>query len=165
MSPLLSKLSQTTGIACTGIGIYHLFGGVRSVPGEQDAGPTVDSRERFYGAIFAGYGLAWLWVDRQKPVNRGAVQALSGIFLLGGAGRLLSRAQHGRPHWFQDALTVVEVVLPCLFFWLARVPADEPGTGGPVWESALHNASSESTLMNPGEPRHVEGEADDLKRP
>ncbi len=34
-----------------------------------------------------------------------------------------SLAVHGRPHWFQLVLTVIELVLPLLWFWLA--PADE----------------------------------------
>ena len=41
------------------------------------------------------------------------------VFLLGGAGRLLSLAVHGWPQWFQIALTVIELGLPPVFFWLA----------------------------------------------
>ncbi len=46
------------GVACVVIGLFHLALGVSSVPGEGMAGATVDSRERFYNAIFVGYGLA-----------------------------------------------------------------------------------------------------------
>jgi Domain of unknown function (DUF4345) len=119
MSTLLEKLSLTTGAACTGIGLFHLLGGTSSVPGERGAGATVDSRERFYGAIFGGYGLAWLRAGRQSPTDPTEVRWLAGIFLLGGAGRLLSLARTGRPHWFQDVLTGVELALPPVFFWLA----------------------------------------------
>ncbi|MBO0842543.1 MAG: DUF4345 domain-containing protein [Nocardioides sp.] len=111
------------GVACTGIGLVHLAGGLATIPGETTAGATVDSRERFYNAIFAGYGLAWIWVARQRPVPTRTVRALSGVFLLGGAGRLLSLAVAGPPHWFQDPLTGLELALPPLFWWLA--PADE----------------------------------------
>ncbi len=45
------------------------------------------------------------------------------MFLLGGVGRLLSWAVHGQPHWFQLVLTVLELALPAVFFWLAG--ADE----------------------------------------
>jgi hypothetical protein len=47
------------------------------------------------------------------------VRWLAGVFLLGGAGRLLSLAVHGWPHWFQIALAVLELGLPPVFFWLA----------------------------------------------
>lgn len=91
----------------------------------------MDSRERFYGAIFGGYGLAWIWASQQVPVNRAATRWLAGTFLLGGAGRLLSLAQHGRPHWFQNVLTAIELALPQAFFWLTRsVEQENPSRRG-----------------------------------
>ena len=56
----LRKLAGFTGLTCLAIGIYHFALGTASVPGATDANATVDSRERFYSAYFAGYGLAWL---------------------------------------------------------------------------------------------------------
>ncbi|MFI9029516.1 DUF4345 domain-containing protein [Streptomyces sp. NPDC053560] len=88
-------------------------------------GPTVDGLGRFFGAIFAGYGLARLWVARQSPIPATAVRWLSGVFLLGAIGRLLSLTVHGWPHWFQVVLTVIELVLPLLFFWLANAEETE----------------------------------------
>jgi hypothetical protein len=138
MSTALEKLSAATGATCTGIGVFHLLGGTSSVPGERTAGPTVDSRERFYGAIFGGYGLAWLRASRQSPPNPTEIRWLAGIFLLGGGGRLLSLARTGRPHWFQDVLTAVELALPPVFFWLAgraeaqRRPAARLGLEQPL---------------------------------
>ncbi|MEU9123120.1 DUF4345 domain-containing protein [Streptomyces sp. NPDC048506] len=123
MAGLLKRLALIMGIACVAIGAYHLVLGVDSVPGEGSAGATVDSRERFYGAVFLGYGLAWIWVARQSPVPSRAVRWLAGVFLLGGVGRLLSLAVHGQPQWFQLVLTAIELVLPPVCFWLSS--ADE----------------------------------------
>lgn len=123
MAKWLRGLALAMGIGCAAIGVYHLAGGIDSVPGEEDAGATVDSRERFYNAIFAGYGLAWIAVALKRPVPARQVHALNGVFLLGGIGRLVSLKQHGRPHWFQLPLTAIEVLLPAVFAWLA--PADE----------------------------------------
>ena len=123
MARTLRWLALAMGIACAAIGLYHLVLGAASVPGEGGVPATVDSRERFYNAVFLGYGLAWVWVARQSPIPATAVRWLTGIFLLGGLGRLLSLAVAGPPHWFQGVLTVVELVLPVVFFWLA--PADE----------------------------------------
>ncbi|MFI7120768.1 DUF4345 domain-containing protein [Amycolatopsis sp. NPDC049868] len=123
MARLLKALMLIMGIACVAIGVFHFALGVDSVPGEASAGPTVDSRERYYGAIFLGYGLAWIWAARRSPISPTAVRWLAGVFLLGGAGRLLSLAVHGEPHWFQIALTVIELALPPLYFVLAT--ADE----------------------------------------
>jgi hypothetical protein len=125
MARSLKRLSLLLGAACAAIGVLHFSLGIDSVPGEGAAGATVDSRERYYGAIFFGYGLAWIWAARQFPVPTTIVRVLAGVFLAGGVGRLISLAVYGPPQWFQVVLTVVELVLPPVFWWLA--PADERG--------------------------------------
>lgn len=123
MARTLKWLVLIMGAACVAIGLAHFALGIASVPGEGTAGATVDSRERFYGALFLGYGVAWLWAGRQSPVPATAVRWLAGIMLLGGVGRIVSLVVHGRPQWFQLALTAVELVVPLLYLWLAD--ADE----------------------------------------
>lgn len=134
----LRGLALAMGYACVAIGLFHVLLGNASTPGARSAGTTVDSLGRFFGAVFAGYGLAWLWAARQSPIPATAVRRLAGIFLLGALGRLLSLAVHGWPHWFQVALTVIELALPPLFFWLAnaeeaelRVRTQDPSRSGP----------------------------------
>lgn len=119
----LRWLTFLTGALCAAIGVFHFALGVASVPGEGSAGATVDSRERFYAAVFFGYGIAWVWVARQSPMPLIVVRWLAAIFFLGGAGRVLSLAVHGKPQWFQLALTVIELVLPALFLWLSMAAA------------------------------------------
>jgi len=121
---LLRWLGLALGAACVVIGLLHFALGISSVPGEVTAGATVDSRERFYNAIFVGYGFAWIWVARRRPMSMMLTRWLAGIFLLGGAGRLLSLAVWGRPHWFQLALTGVELALPVLLLWLSTGQTD-----------------------------------------
>jgi hypothetical protein len=123
VAKVLKWLAMAMGVACAVIGLYHVVLGIDSVPGAGTANATVDSRERFYNAIFFGYGVAWIWVARQSPIPATAVRWLAGFMLLGGIGRLVSLAQHGAPHWFQIPLTVIELVLPPLYIWLAA--ADE----------------------------------------
>ncbi|MCB5182314.1 DUF4345 domain-containing protein [Streptomyces antimicrobicus] len=130
MAKVLRALAQLMGWACVAIGLFHVALGNAALPGADGAGATVDSWGRFMGAVFTGYGLAWLWAVRQRPVPAWAVRWLAGVFLLGGAGRLISLAVHGRPHWFQIVLTVIELGLPPVFFWLAD--AEERVVGGPV---------------------------------
>ncbi|MGX8903924.1 DUF4345 domain-containing protein [Streptomyces netropsis] len=119
MARVLRLLTQLMGWACVTIGLFHVALGNAATPGAGSAGTTVDSWSRFMAAIFVGYGLAWLWAARQRPIPARAVRWLAGIFLLGGVGRLLSLAVHGWPQWFQVALTVIELGLPPVFFWLA----------------------------------------------
>jgi len=127
MVRLLKYLALTTGAVCALIGLYHLALGIHSVPGEAMAGATVDSRERFYGAVFLGYGLSWVWAARQSPLPTAAIHFLAGILLLGGVGRIISVIELGWPHWFQVVLMVIEIVLPAIFFYLAAAAA--PGVG------------------------------------
>ncbi|MEU7061825.1 DUF4345 domain-containing protein [Streptomyces sp. NPDC046197] len=119
MARALRILTQLMGWACVTIGLFHVALGNAAIPGAGSAGPTVDSWGRFMGASFVGYGLAWLWAARQRPIPAPAVRWLAGVFLLGGVGRLLSLAVHGWPQWFQIALAVIELSLPPIFFWLA----------------------------------------------
>ncbi|MFE5797862.1 DUF4345 domain-containing protein [Streptomyces sp. NPDC056503] len=123
MARALRTLAQLMGWSGVAIGLYHVVLGNAAIPGAGSAGATVDSWGRFMGAAFVGYGLAWLWAARQRPIPARVVRLLAGVFLLGGVGRLLSLAVHGWPHWFQIALTVIELGLPPVFFRLAD--ADE----------------------------------------
>lgn len=130
MARTLRLLAQLMGWACVAIGLFHVALGNAAIPGAGSAGATVDSWGRFMGAAFAGYGLAWLWAVRQRPIPARVVRWLAGVFLLGGAGRLLSLAVHGWPQWFQIALAVIELGLPPVFFWLAE--AEERALRGDV---------------------------------
>lgn len=131
MTRVLVVLLWATGLACVAIGVYHLLLGVASVPGAEAAGATVDSRERFYNAIFVGYGVAWILAARHRPgPSLPAVAALSGLLFLGGTGRLLSVAVHGWPHWFQIPLTVIELALPPLYVALAAATRRSGREGG-----------------------------------
>ncbi|MFF7130572.1 DUF4345 family protein [Streptomyces sp. NPDC008240] len=119
MARVLRILTQLMGWSCVAIGLFHVVLGNAAIPGAGSAGTTVDSWGRFMGASFVGYGLAWLWAARQRPIPARAVRWLAGVFLLGGVGRLLSLAVHGWPQWFQIVLAVIELGLPPVFFWLA----------------------------------------------
>ena len=130
MAMALRTLTQLMGWACVMIGLFHVALGNAAIPGAGSAGATVDSWGRFMGASFVGYGLAWLWTARQRPIPARAVRWLAGVFLLGGVGRLLSLAVHGWPQWFQIALAVIELGLPPVFFWLADAGERTPRGDG-----------------------------------
>jgi hypothetical protein len=116
----VGNLATLTGLSCIAIGAYHLALGTASVPGASDANATVDSRERFYSAYFAGYGLAWMRAARKSPVRAADVRLLAGVMLLSAIGRLISLVHNGRPHWFQEVLTATEFIVPTIFFAALR---------------------------------------------
>ena len=126
----LRSLAWFTGLSCFVIGIYHFVLGTASVPGAADANATVDSRERFYSAYFAGYGLAWLGAARRSPIRAAEVRLLAGLMSVSAVGRVISLVHNGRPHWFQEVLTAVEFIVPAAFSGLAD--ADEAPTIHPA---------------------------------
>ncbi|WP_194834827.1 DUF4345 domain-containing protein [Nocardia sp. XZ_19_369] len=126
MAATLKWLSMVMGVACVAIGFLHIALGNDAVPDMGDLGATADSQSRFFGAIFVGYGAAWIWAARESPIPSTVIRWLAGIFLLGAVGRAVSVAVYGWPHWFQIVLTAVEVVLPPIFWRLAT--ADETRT-------------------------------------
>ncbi|MET8545586.1 DUF4345 domain-containing protein [Kitasatospora sp. NPDC004799] len=123
MARALRVLAWTMGVACVAIGFLHILLGNAAMPGIADAGPTVGSFGRFMGAVFAGYGAAWIHAARQAPVPARAVRWLAAVMLLGGLARVLSIAVDGRPHGFQLLLMAIELALPPVYLWLAG--ADE----------------------------------------
>ncbi|MFB8274525.1 DUF4345 domain-containing protein [Nocardia colli] len=126
MATALRWLSLVMGVACVGIGILHLAAGIDGIPDMGSSGVTADSQTRFFGAIFLGYGVVWIWAARQTPIPATVIRWLAGIFLLGAVGRFISVAVYGWPHWFQIVLTALEVALPPIYLWLAT--ADEKRT-------------------------------------
>lgn len=123
MARWLRWLALAMGAACAAIGLAHVLLGNGSVPGLGGSNATVDSEERFFGAVFVGYGLAWLWTARRVPIPSAPVRALAAIMLVGGLGRVLSMAVAGWPNWFRVVLTGIELTVPVLLLWLAT--ADE----------------------------------------
>jgi Domain of unknown function (DUF4345) len=119
-------LAGANGASCAAIGVTHALTGARLVIGLTDAGVNEDSQERFYGAIFAGYGVAWLSVARQQPVPLPAVRLLAASMAAGGAARLLGMLRSGRPHPFWIAMTGVELAVPAVLVRLAGRDSASP---------------------------------------
>lgn len=119
MEKALRWLCWAMGIACVLIGLAHIVLGPEAVPDTGALTVTDDNQNRFFGAIFAGYGLGWIWAARQSPIPGDSVRWLAGIFFVGGLARLVSVAEHGWPHGFVILLTALELALPPAYFWLA----------------------------------------------
>jgi hypothetical protein len=48
------------------------------------------------------------------------MRLLAGLMGAGGAGRLVTRATLGRPHWFHDVLLALELATPVITYGLTR---------------------------------------------
>ena len=111
------------GLVATTAGIDTAIRGARSVPGqEKPANPRVESELRFYGAIYAAYGLTMLRVAPNADRDTTAVQALARTLFLAGLARAGGWRALGRPHRIQRALLAIELLAPPLITaWQARV--------------------------------------------
>jgi hypothetical protein len=106
-TPLLLA-SLAIGILSVLIRLFHfLFG-------QWSTNATMDSRGRFYAAVFTGFGIAWIWAARQSPIPGATMQVLAGIAAQR-VGRMISVLVVSWPHWLQVAEAGIELVLPLVF--------------------------------------------------
>lgn len=118
MRGALARLIATFGIVCALIALAHIALGPSAIPGSVPVNATMDSEDRFYAALFLGFGVGLFWCSRDIIKRRGLLGALLLTFFLGGVARLISMVVVGLPATLFIALTVVELVLP-IALWLA----------------------------------------------
>jgi hypothetical protein len=115
MIQVLRVLAFALGAACLLIGIGHVVVGPDIIRGGVPVNATMDSEDRFFGALFAAFGLAWLWCAADLAARRNVALCLSAAFFAGGLARLVSMVAAGWPDELYIALAGVELFLPILF--------------------------------------------------
>ena len=100
------------GAVATGAGLHTVISGARSIIGEEQANPALESELRFYSAFYVAYGLAVLRVAPRADSDRDAVRALAGALLLAGAARAGAWRAAGPPNPLQRLLLAVELLAP-----------------------------------------------------
>lgn len=103
-------------------GLGEALLGPRAVPGGSPAVlPTVDSAFRYANTFKVAAGLT-LWTELGRVDRSPATTTVLATVAVGGAVRLLSWRQHGRPHPAIVAATVGETVLvPIIIAWRRRL--------------------------------------------
>jgi hypothetical protein len=110
------------GIATVLIALLHIVFGSASIPGSVPVNATMDSEDRFYAAIFLGFGAAILWCAQSIEQRGKVIRFLIAIFFLGGWARVISMIFVGAPNQLFQALMAVELLLPpVVWFLLNRV--------------------------------------------
>lgn len=118
MDRLLRAVMSILGAAIVLIGLAHVVAGTSIIAGAGPFSSSIDSEDRFFGAIFVFYGVAWILCVRRYDAR--LLQLLAGAFFLGGVARLISMWQTGMPHALYIVLTVVELLLPVAIIAMAR---------------------------------------------
>lgn len=118
MTRELRRIALITGLVCLVLGAAGLTLGAPSMAGGQPTSAGADSGARFAGGILIGFGVAWLWAARTKPLPIAILRALAGVLLLGAAGRLVSLLDRGPPDWPALVQLGVETVIPIVVLGL-----------------------------------------------
>lgn len=124
MARILPLVLRCLAIGCILPGLWHLILGADGdwlvgiiVANEID--PSLDSQNRFYGAIFIGFGAAIWWAAGRIIERHALIRIVLMAMLLGAIGRGFAYATHGAPSADVLLLWGSELVLPpLLWFWL-----------------------------------------------
>lgn len=100
------------------IATLHIILGPPAIPGSIPVNATMDSEDRFYATLFMAYGVALLWCIKDIERKSTVVYFLAITFFIGGLARLVSMAAVGLPSRFFIAMTVLELLIPCLMVFL-----------------------------------------------
>jgi hypothetical protein len=112
---VLRGLIALGGAVATGAGIHTALAGSRAVPGFSRAArvdPVLDSEIRFFGAIYAAFGIGALGVAAQSEPAPGAVRGIAAAVFGAGLARIVGWRRVGRPDPRQLALLAVELSAP-----------------------------------------------------
>lgn len=118
MIKLLRGIMFALGAAIVVIGAAHALLGAQIILGVGEFSSSIDSEDSFFGAIFIGYGVAWI-ISAQRSDRRLTI-LLAGIFFLGGMARVLSMWRVGVPDTLYVFLTGVELILPVVIVVMAQ---------------------------------------------
>lgn len=108
------------GLTCIAIALIHIAIGPSAILDSVPVNATMDSEDRFYAALFLGFGGALVWCSRKLEGRRTVFGWLLLIFFLGGVARTVSAVQVGMPNTFFQAMWALELLMPPLLWWWHR---------------------------------------------
>lgn len=108
------------GAICCIIAAAHIACGPRAIIGTMPVNAALDSEDRFFAALFLGFGAALIRCSLDLLARRRMFGGLLLTFGGGGIARLVSVAAVGWPHPFRIALAGVELLLPVVLWALLR---------------------------------------------
>ena len=104
-------------------GFYWSFG----LPQPATLEPDLDSDFRFLAAVFLGIGIIVVWMIPRIEEHTALFRIVVMSVFLGGIGRLISWVVVGSPNILTQILIALELLLPTLIVWQARIAAGGAG--------------------------------------
>lgn len=120
----LSLFIGLFGAVCLAIGCAHFVLGPQAIPGAVPVNATMDSEDRFYGTLFAAFGLAHMWIARDLVRRAKLLWGLQLAFFAGGIARIVSWVAVGPPDLLFRFLGSLELIIPPLIWWWYRRALD-----------------------------------------
>lgn len=115
-----SVIVRASGVVATLAGLHTVVAGARSIVGQRQADPAVESELRYYSAFYVAYGLHLLGLAR-SGADDAAVRRAAGAVFLGGLARAGAWNAAGAPNRVQRALLAIELAgPPGLVVWQRR---------------------------------------------
>lgn len=121
----LRLLGWVAGVWLIGLGVNRMAVSIDTVPGGGRVSASVDSEIRVGGALFVGFGIAYIWAARRSRIPVRTLWLLSCTMALIGVARLNSMAATGIPHLAVAVATVIDFAAAGLTFWYSTL-VDEP---------------------------------------
>lgn len=121
MHRVLASSVIVFGAICIAIALMHIAIGPACIPGSVPVNATMDSEDRFYATLFAGFGVALIWCGCNLAERRRTFGCLLIVFFAGGLARIVSILSAGPPATLFLFLGGLELALPpLLWFWLRK---------------------------------------------
>lgn len=113
VSGILGMVPLLTGLV-TMMGVYDPIYANAGLPGN----PLLDSNLRFFGGVWFGLGVAFLWLIPKIEAHAVLFRVIWGAIFVGGIGRLLSIIFVGTPPIPFIMFTALEVIgAPLFVYW------------------------------------------------
>jgi hypothetical protein len=120
----LRALLYLGGAVAGGAGLHTMVSGAKSVPGEGEASPPLESELRYYGGFYLAYGIAALRLAPAADRDPAAVRRLAAALFAAGLARAGGWLVVARPHPLQRALLAVELAAPAAIVALQAAIAE-----------------------------------------
>jgi RsiW-degrading membrane proteinase PrsW (M82 family) len=114
----LQTILAAGGMSAILISLLHITMGPASIPGSIPVNATMDSEDRFFATLLTAFGAALLWCVRDVEKKSCPVYFLALTFFGGGLARLVSMLAAGLPHPLFIGMTLLELGLPPIVWWM-----------------------------------------------
>lgn len=128
-SALLSGSLKAFSLVSIATGSFDIFLGLEgikalceplaptAIPATSSFAALVDTQTRFFGAMWAGYGVMLWWTSNDVVNRRTPLALLAGILFVSGVGRAASALQYGFSAPWIQAITAIDVLAPFAMFY------------------------------------------------